>query len=82
MDAGLVVQYVIIALAVVLSAAYVVRRQWPGVVRRVRGAVALWLMRDIRAPWMRAVGRRIAPPARVGSATGCATSCGGGGPSH
>lgn len=81
MAAGLLAQYVVIALAVAASAMYVVRRQWPGAVRRARGAVALWLLRDARPSWLRRVGRWIAPSPRAADGTACATACGGCGPS-
>lgn len=79
MDAGLLLQYVIIALAVLLSAGYVAKRQWPGPTRRTRIACALPLLREGRAPWMRAIGRWIAPPQRDGAGA-CGTGCNGCGP--
>ena len=41
MEAGLIVQYTVIALAVVFSAAYVARRQFPAAVRKLRIALAV-----------------------------------------
>jgi hypothetical protein len=70
MDAGLLLQYVVIALAVVASLAYVVRRQFPGSVRRARIACAVPLVREGRAPWLRRVGLWIAPAPRNGGASG------------
>lgn len=70
-DVNLALQYVLIALAVLWSLAYVVRRQWPGAVRRARGRAALWLLRDARAPWMKRIGRKLAPPARTGVPVAC-----------
>ena len=77
MDAGLLLQYVVIALAVLASAWVVLKKQFPGVVRGVRGGVALRLARPQRAPWLQALGRRIAPPAGASASTcgGC-DSCG------
>lgn len=77
MSASLLLQYLVIALAVGWAVAQVVRRQWPQAVRRVRGRVALWLLREQHAGWMKRLGRRIAPPARAeaggcGGCTGCA----------
>ena len=65
MDAGtsLALQYTVVALAVLASAVYVVRRQAPTLVRRVRLAVAAPLARTGRPGWMHALARRIAPPA-------------------
>lgn len=79
MDAGLLLQYVVIALAVLLSAGYVAKRQWPGPVRKLRIACALPLLREGRAPWLRALGRRVAPPV-LDSAGACGTGCDGCGP--
>jgi hypothetical protein len=76
MERGLVLQYGVIVLAVVASAAFVARRQFPNAARRLRGALALWLVRDGRSPRMRAFGRRIAPPARIaGDACGGCDGC-------
>lgn len=80
MVAGLLLQYVVIALAVVLSAGYVVKRQWPGPVRRLRIACALSLLRDGRAAWLGRIGRWIAPPVQGSDAGACGTGCGGCGP--
>jgi len=67
---SLVLQYVIIALAVVVSAAVVVHKQFPGAVRRLRTVSALWLLREQRAPALRRLGRRLAPAASA-TAPGC-----------
>jgi hypothetical protein len=63
-DTGLLAQYVVIALAVVVSAGYVAKRQFPGAVRRLRIAIAVPMVRDGRPQWLRELGRRIAPPGR------------------
>lgn len=78
MAAGLLLQYLVIALAVALSAGYVFKRQWPGTVRRLRIACAVPLLRDRRAAWVRKLGRWIVPPVQ-GSDGGCG-GCGGCGP--
>ena len=76
MHAGLALQYVAVALVVAISAAVVMRRQFPNATRRARGWFALWLLREGRAPWMQAFGRRIAPPARIaGDACSGCNSC-------
>jgi len=76
MGAGLLAQYAVIALAVAISVAVVMRKQFPNATRRMRGWLALWLMREGHAPWMQAFGRRIAPPARIsGDACGGCNSC-------
>ena len=77
METGLLLQYVVIALAVVVSAYVVMKKQFPGVTRRLRGALALPLLRQGRAGWVQAVGRWVAPPAKGGGG-GCGgcDSCG------
>ena len=67
---SLALQYVVIALAVIGSAVVVVRKQFPGTVRRLRAASALWLLREQRAPALRRLGRRLAPAASA-TAAGC-----------
>jgi len=76
MDAGLMLQYVVVALIVLASAWVVVKKQMPGTVRRVRGAIALGLVKPHRSAWLQALGRRIAPPATGGGACGGCDSCG------
>jgi hypothetical protein len=77
MDSGLTAQYVVVALVVLLAAWMALRRQFPNTTRRLRIAIALPLVREGRAPWLRRLGQRIAPPGS-GAGTGCAnTSCGG-----
>ena len=41
MDTGLLIQYLIIAVAVLVSAWVVLKKQFPGTVRKLRGALAL-----------------------------------------
>lgn len=72
MDAGLLAQYVMIALAVLVSIGVVMRKQFPEATRRLRIALALPLLREARPDWMRALGRWIAPPAKgEGGCGGC-----------
>ncbi|GAB6197481.1 DUF6587 family protein [Lysobacter xanthus] len=75
MHAGLALQYVVIALAALASALYVVRTRMPGTTRRLRGWVALRLV-DSGVPRLTRLGRRIAPPARVQDACGACDGCG------
>ncbi len=77
MDAGLILQYIIIAMAVLASAWVVLKKQFPGTLRRARGAIALALLKPHRAGWLQALGRRVAPPASGGGgACGGCDSCG------
>ncbi|MEA5125032.1 DUF6587 family protein [Xanthomonas floridensis] len=72
MDLSLTLQYLVIAVAVLLSLWVVMKKQFPGILRRLRGSLALALLRAGRPAWMHGLGRRIAPPATQGGA-----SCGG-----
>lgn len=65
-------QYLLVALAVLVSAAVVMRRQFPHATRRLRLTLALPLARAGRPAWMRALARRIAPPVQGGG-----KDCGG-----
>lgn len=79
MDTGLLIQYLIIAVAVLVSAWVVLKKQFPGTVRKARVALALPLLREGRPGWLRALGRWIAPePRGAGGADGCGgcSSCG------
>ncbi len=64
-------QYAVIALAVLVSAGVVAKKQFPDAVRRLRAAVALPLIRQTHVPRLQALGRRIAPPAGSGGASCC-----------
>ena len=77
MDPGLLIQYLIIAVAVLVSAWVVLKKQFPGTVRKLRGALALALLKPGRAAWLQALGRKVAPPASgSGGACGGCDSCG------
>ena len=76
MSAFLLLQYAVIALAVMVSAAFVARKQFPNATRRLRIACALPLVREDKPGWLRALGRRIAPRASytgAGACGGCAS---------
>lgn len=75
----LFMQHAIVALAVVLSAVFLVQWQWPAAVRRLRVGLALWLLREGRGASARRLARMIAPrPSAAGA--GC-DGCDGCGPS-
>ena len=76
MAAALVMQYAIVSLAVAASVVFVVHRQWPAGVRRMRIACALPLVRATRPAWMQRAGRWIAPAAMAGGAS-CDVGCDG-----
>lgn len=76
MDAGLLTQYLVIALVVILSVVIVARAQFPAATRKLRIALALPLLRDGMPGWAKALGRRLAPaPRGGGSACGGCSSC-------
>ena len=76
MDAGLLAQYVAIALAVLASVVVVMHKQFPNATRRLRIAVALPLLREERAEWIKSLGRMLAPAPRAGGkACGGCDSC-------
>lgn len=72
MDAGLLAQYIVIALAVLVSVGVVAQKQFPAGVRRLRIACAVPLVREQRAAWLKRIGRWIAPRPRAGD-----KDCGG-----
>ncbi len=73
----LLLQYLVIALAVLLSAWVVAKKQFPGVVRRLRVAMALPLLREGKPAWLRAIGKWVSPVTQSGdSACGGCNGCG------
>ena len=72
MSAGLLLQYLIVALAVLISAAVVMHKQFPNATRKLRIALALPLLREGRPAWLRAWAKKIAPPGQGGG-----KDCGG-----
>ena len=81
MDLPLWLQYLVIGLVALVALWMFLRRQFPGLVRRARIAVAAPMVREGRPPWMRTLARRIAPAVRAdGSACGGCNGCGDDGP--
>ncbi|HVI59827.1 MAG TPA: DUF6587 family protein [Luteimonas sp.] len=70
MQAGLALQYVVVALAVLLAAWVVMKKQFPQATRRLRVAIAVPMVRERRPAWLRRLGIRIAPPGMAGG-DGC-----------
>lgn len=76
MDASLALQYAIIAVAVGASAWVVAKKLFPASMRSLRIAIALPMVRESRPPWLRALGKRIAPaPSSAGNGCGGCDSC-------
>lgn len=77
MSGELLAQYAVIALAVLVSVAYVARRQFPAAVRQMRLMLAVPLVREGRPLWVQRVGLVVAPPGRaVGGRCGGCDACG------
>lgn len=70
-------QYGVIGLLVIGSTVQVLRRQAPAVFRRLQVGLALRLLKPPAPPWLRALGRRIAPAAAGAQAAcnGCSSGC-------
>lgn len=71
MSASLTLQYMIIAVAVLVSAWVVMKKQFPGAVRRLRVAMALPLLRERRSGRLQRLGRWLAPAPRLSGEPGC-----------
>jgi hypothetical protein len=71
MSGSLLLQYVVIGLAVLASAVYVANSRFPAGVRGLRVSMALPLLREGRASWLRALGRWIAPLPSAMANNGC-----------
>ena len=77
MDASLslTLQYAVIAIAVLVSAWVVFRKQAPNAARRLRIAIAVPLVREGRPGWMRALGKWIAPVSKAVDGCGGCSGC-------
>lgn len=80
MSAALWIQYVVVALTVLLSVWVVLDKQAPGTARALRTGLALVLLREGRSGWLHWVGRRLAPtPTAIdGKDCGACNGCGDG----
>ena len=72
MPMPLILQYVVIAVAVVLAALFVWRTRFPRSWRATRIAIAIPMLREGRPAWLKSWGRRIAPASALASG-----ECGG-----
>ena len=73
MDTSLLLQYIVVALAAIVSAWVVAKKQFPAGLRKLRVAIALPLLREDRAAWLRTLGRKVAPESlrRDAACSGC-----------
>lgn len=77
MQAGLALQYAVVAVAVLVAACVVMKKQFPQATRRLLVAIAVPMVRERRPAWMRRLGARIAPPSmRGGDGCGGCDGCG------
>ena len=76
MDTSLFLQYMVIAVAVIASAAFVFRSRFPRAARAFRLRVAAWLLRANRPGWLQQMGRRLAPAATASAGCGGCNGCG------
>src|SRR3546814_15595581 len=74
---SIVLQSLLVALAVLWSVIYLVRRQFPAAVRRLRVTLALRMLAGSRPAWQQRLGRRLAPPVAASAACAAASTCGG-----
>lgn len=74
MDAGLLLQNAVVALAVLASLGYVLVTRFPKPTRRLRGRLAIALV-DSGYPSLARLGRRLAPAAAAARCGGC-NGCG------
>lgn len=77
MNAGLVVQYAVIALLVAASAAYTVRRLAPALTTRWQAGIAGMLLKPGRAAFAQRIGRALQPRAATGDCSDGCSTCGG-----
>jgi hypothetical protein len=76
MSTWLLLQYGLIALAVIISAWVIAKKQFPNALRKLRIAIAVPLVRENKPAWLRAIGRKIAPEVQAsagqcGDCDGC-----------
>jgi hypothetical protein len=77
---GLLIQYVIIALVVLASALYALRKLAPQLTSRWLAAASIRLGRPGHAAWLRALGRRLQPKQATGNCSDGCSTCGACGP--
>lgn len=80
MSTGLLLQYVVIGVIVLISVLIVVRKLAPMLTNRWLAAASIHFSRSGRAAWVRALGLRLQPKQATGNCSdGCGT-CGSCGP--
>lgn len=80
MSTGLIVQYVIIGMVVLVSAWITLRKLAPKLTSRWLAALALRLDRPQHAAWQRALAHRLQPKQSTGNCSDGCDTCGSCGP--
>ncbi|WP_114239277.1 DUF6587 family protein [Dyella sp. C9] len=80
MSTGLLLQYVVIGVAVLISALITFRKLAPQLTNRWLAAVALRFDRPERAGWLRAFGQSLQPKQATGNCSDGCSTCGACGP--
>ncbi len=80
MSAGLLAQYVVIGVVVLISALITFRKLAPQLTNRWLAAVALHWDQPTHAAWQRALARRLQPKQATGNCSDGCSTCGACGP--
>lgn len=80
MSSGLLVQYVVIGVVVLISVLIVFRKLAPKLSSRWLAAASIALSRPGRAAWIRRLGRRLQPAQGTGDCSDGCSTCGSCGP--
>jgi hypothetical protein len=76
MSAGLLLQYVLIGLILLVSVLAVFRKLAPQISSRWLASASIRFSRPGHAPWMRAMGKRLQPKQATGDCSDGCSTCG------
>ena len=76
MSAGLLVQYMVIGLIVLVSVLAVVRKLAPQLTNRWMAAASIRFSRPGHAAWLRTIGQRLQPKQATGDCSDGCSTCG------
>jgi uncharacterized membrane protein len=79
-NTSLLIQYIVIALVVLISALSAFRKLAPVLTNRWLASAAIHFSQPGRAAWMRALGRRLQPKQATGNCSDGCSTCGACGP--
>jgi hypothetical protein len=80
MSTSLLLQYVVIALAVLASMFIVLRKLAPKLTNRWMAAASIRYSKSERSAWVRVIGRRLQPKQATGDCSDGCSTCGACGP--